>query len=204
MTKLYFFCGLMVIVLFGSCEKGDIEHENSFDQSYKVWLSFKASKGNSYRYIVTGATWAGSSWSTTITVAQGKVVRRDFRYETFNDTRMPDNGWESASIATLLKGFGFTTDEFREQEGHTFLETLQWTEEEIDLGLHERSPASPVQTLDEIYETARTVWLKKRPDTTTYFDVKNQGMISSAGFVPHGCMDDCFRGIHIRSIEAVD
>ncbi len=195
---------LVGIAIFSACEKGNIEHVNSFEQSYKAWLNFKSSSNNNYRYEVTGATWAGSSWLTTITVKGGKVVQRDFRYEVFNDMRMPDEGWESASIADLLKGLGFTAEEFKEQEGHTLLETLRWTEQEADLGLHEVSPASAIQTLDDIYEKARTIWLKKRSDATTYFEAKNDGMVSTVGFVPDGCMDDCFSGISIRSIEAID
>src|SRR5690606_14714819 len=104
----------------------------------------------------------------------------------------------------LLADFGIAADEFEEREGRTLLETLQWTETEADLGIHEQTPASAIQTLDEVYETARTVWLKKRHDADVSFEAKNNGMISSAGFVPNGCMDDCFSGISIRLIEALD
>ena len=204
MNRIYLFFALMGLVIFSACEKGSTEHENSFEQSYKAWSSFKASSGNSYQYEVTGATWAGSSWLTTITVRNGEVVQRDFRYEVFNDVRMPDTGWQSTSIADLLKGLGFSAEEFLEQEGLAFLESLQWTEIEAELGLHEVSPAGRVQTLDDIYEKARTTWLKKRSDATTYFEANNDGLISSAGFVPDGCMDDCFTGISIRMIKAVD
>jgi len=141
---------------------------------------------------------------TTLTVRGGKVVQRDFRYEVFNDVRMPEDGWASASFDDLLTGLGFTAEDFLEQEGRPFHEALQWTEMENELGLHEKTPASRVQTLDEVYETARTVWLKKRDDAEIYFEVKNDGLISSAGFVPKGCMDDCFSGIYIRSIGAID
>ncbi|MGV3761481.1 hypothetical protein [Parapedobacter sp.] len=190
--------------LLGACEKSDIEHENSFERSYQAWLDFKATSGDRYRYEVSGATWAGSSWRTTITVRNGKVVQRDFRYIVFNDNPMPDEGWGSASMAELLDGFGFTAEEFEEQEGYTLLESLQWTEHESELGQHEASPASGIQTLDDIYEKARSFWLKKRSDAEVYFEATNNGLLSTAGFVPNGCADDCFSGISIRSIEAVD
>ncbi|WP_353125320.1 hypothetical protein [Parapedobacter pyrenivorans] len=204
MNKVYALLALLAITVFNACEKGDIEHESRFEQSYKAWLNFKASTGNNYRYKVSGATWTGSSWLTTITVREGRVVQRDFQYEVFNDIRRPDEGWVSASLDDLLNGLGFTAEEFLEHEGSSFHEGLQWTETASELGIHEASPASPIQTLDEIYETARTVWLKKRDDAQISFDAKNDGLISSAGFVPNGCMDDCFSGIAIRSIEAID
>src|SRR5690606_38844693 len=164
----------------------------------------RESSGNNYRYEVSGATWAGSSWLTTITVREGNVVQRDFRYNVFNDVRMPNEGWDSISLDDLLNELGFTTEGFEEQEGKPFHESLQWTESESELGLHEKTPASWLYTLDEVYETARTVWLKKRDDVSISFEAKNNGLISSAGFVPDNCMDDCFSGISIRLIEAID
>lgn len=204
MKESYTILIMLTILLFGACEKSDIEHGNSFERSYQTWLDFKAASSNSYRYEVAGATWAGSSWQTTITVRNGKVAQRDFHYTKFNDYWMPDGGWESASMAELMADFGLTAEQFEEQAGSTLLESLQWTETEAELGFHEQTPASAIQTLDDIYETARTVWLKKRSDADISFEAKNNGMISSAGFWPEGCMDDCFSGISIRSIEAID
>lgn len=204
MKTSYSLFTLLATLLFGACEKSDIEHESTFERSYQTWLDFKAASGDSYRYEVSDATWAGSSWRTTITIREGKVVQRDFQYIVFNNNPMPDGGWESASMADLLDSFGFTADEFEEQEGHSLLESLRWTEHEGELGLHEVSPASTIQTLDDIYEKARSFWLKKRSDAEVYFEAKNNGLISSAGFVPNNCMDDCFSGISIRLIEAID
>lgn len=204
MSRSYTIFLLLFILVFNACEKGDIEHENRFERSYEAWLNFKAASGNNYRYEVSGATWAGSSWLTTITVREGKVTQRDFRYEAFNDIRMPEGGWSSISLDELLNGLGFSADDFLEQEGRPFHEELQWVETERELGLHEKTPAGQVQTLDEIYETTRTVWLKKRNDAEISFEAKNDDLISAAGFVPNGCIDDCFSGISIRSIESID
>lgn len=203
MKKTFFLFTLLGVAFLGACDKGTIEHENSFQRSYETWLKFRETNGNNYRYEVSGATWAGSSWLTTITVRGGKVVQRDFRYEMFNDVRMPEDGWSSVSLDDLLKDLSFTSDDFEEREGKPFYDVLQWTETESELGLHEQTPASWVLTLDEIYETARTVWLKKRDDANISFEARNNGLISAAGFVPDGCMDDCFSGIHIRSIQAI-
>jgi hypothetical protein len=58
--------------------------------------------------------------------------------------------------------------------------------------------------LDEIYSIARNEWLKKRSGVTVYFEAKNSGMISTAGSIPDGCVDDCFSGISIRSIKELE
>ena len=79
--------------------------------------------------------------------------------------------------------------------------TAQWTEDETQLSTHQEG--APALTLDAIYEQARTHWLLKRDDAKTYFEAKNNGMISSCGYVPNGCADDCFMGIHISLIEAI-
>lgn len=195
---------VLAILFLAGCKKSNIEHESKFERSYESWLNFKAASGNNYRYEVSGATWAGSSWLTTITVREGKVVQRDFRYEVFNDVRRPDGGWATIPLEEFLQALGLSASDIPEDEIKHFHENLQWTEEGADLGLHEQTPASWLYTLDEVYETARTVWLKKRHDASISFEAKNNGLISSAGFVPNNCMDDCFSGISIRSIEAID
>src|SRR5690606_7896956 len=195
---------LLAIFLVVSCEKSDIEHENAFERSYQAWLDFKAVNNDSYRSEVVAATWAVAAWSTTIAVREGQVVQRDFNYTQFEDQRMPDSGWNLASATNLLANFNIPADEYEEREARTLLETLQWTETEASLGIHEQTPASAIQTLDDIYETARTVWLKKRNDADISFEAKNNGMISTAGLFPYGCVDDCVTGISIRLIETID
>lgn len=75
----------------------------------------------------------------------------------------------------------------------------EWAEDESSLNTHTNG-ATPM-TLDEVYQKAKTDWLLKRKDATTSFEAKNNGLISSAGYVPNGCMDDCFIGIYIGFIE---
>jgi len=197
---------LLAAAGFSACKKNDFPHQDDFERSYKAWLAFKASSGNSYRYEVPGYTWAGSSWLTTVTVREGKVVQRDFVYTVFNDVIMPENGWTAAEADKLLEPLNMTAETFLEREGYPFLEALQWTETAEDLGTKSRdySSASALYTLDDIYDKARTEWLKNRSDASISFEANNNGLISSAGFIPNGCMDDCFMGIHIRSIEALE
>ncbi len=80
-------------------------------------------------------------------------------------------------------------------------ELLEWTENENKMNTHNRG-AYPF-TLDEIYEKAEKEWLVKRENVSTYFEAKNEGLISSCGYVPDGCADDCFRGISIKEIKGL-
>ncbi len=79
---------------------------------------------------------------------------------------------------------------------------LAWIENEQEINTHKNTAASEAVTLDDIYEKAQHDWLKKRKDAEAFFETNNNGMISLCGYTPDGCMDDCFRGIHISKIEA--
>mgnify|MGYP001165979490 CR=1 FL=1 len=205
MNRKFIVLFLVVAALFSACKKEDFAYEDAFNRSYKTWLDFKASSGDNYRYVVTGATWAGSAWETTITVKSGVVTRRDFRYTRFNDVWRPETGWTLNEVDEILVAFEKSAHALTEQEKDSFLAQLEWseTEEELDADAHAQSPAGALLTLDDIYDTARTVWLENRSDATVSFDAKNNGMLSSAGFVPDNCADDCFSGINIQSIEAI-
>jgi len=61
----------------------------------------------------------------------------------------------------------------------------QWTEAESQLSTHEKGAAS--LTLDKIYEEAKSNWLLKRDNASTYFETRNHGMISLCGYVIDGC-----------------
>ncbi|WP_343688911.1 hypothetical protein [Chitinophaga sp.] len=75
----------------------------------------------------------------------------------------------------------------------------EWTEGADSLGTH--VDGATMLTLDDVYERAQKEWLKKREDADVYFEAKNSGMISNAGYVERKCADDCFRGISISSIK---
>lgn len=80
---------------------------------------------------------------------------------------------------------------------------LKWTENENEINSHQNSFAASPLTLDEIYAKAENDWLIKRKNTTTYFETKNNGLISTCGYDTKGCMDDCFTGITIKSITSL-
>ncbi len=168
---------LVLIVLTGfltSCSKDDIEFETEYGKSYNAWTEFKKSSNNSYKYVVTGASWIGISWETTITISNGTITQRHFKY----------------TALSAAEEEGIPTEE------------LEWTENESEINTHKNSAAREAITLDDVYKLARQEWLKKRKDAKTYFETNNNGMISNCGYFPNGCMDDCFVGIHISSIEA--
>jgi len=74
-----------------------------------------------------------------------------------------------------------------------------WTETKSDLNNH--PTGAQTISLDAVYEKAAKEWLKAdKKQNTIYFETKNQGMVSSCGYVPNGCQDDCFNGIKISNI----
>lgn len=167
----HIFILLLIAGMLTSCEKSDIEYENNFDKSYKSWISFKEKSGNTYHYMVSGSTWTGSAWQTNITIADGKITQRHFKY-------------------TSVKGLVNIPQE-----------AVEWTEGENEINSHENTSAAYPLTLDQIYDKAKTDWLLKRTDAEIYFETKNNGMISSCGYVENNCAEDCFNGIRIGYIE---
>lgn len=78
---------------------------------------------------------------------------------------------------------------------------LQWVEEASEIGTH-MNGAKPI-TLDEVYDLAEKTWLSNKGDVKIYFEAKNNGMISLCGYVENACVDDCFIGVNINSVEAI-
>ncbi|AWO02090.1 hypothetical protein DLD77_10475 [Chitinophaga alhagiae] len=167
--KFYVFILLLAGIVSASCKK-DMVYGSQYERSFKAWESFKATSGNSYRYMVSFGSWTGYSTETVITVEKGEVVARSFVARSFADR---------------------TSNQVVIRE--------EWEEGTDNLGTHDNGFAPA--TLDEIYHRAKTDWLRKRKDAQTYFETKNNGMISSCGYVTDGCQDDCFNGVTIGFIE---
>lgn len=172
MRKMYYFIFALLTIVIASCNKDTIAYGNNYDKSYRAWLNFKDSSGNSYRYLVAQGSWTGYGAETIVTVKNGKIVQRSFVAKIH-----ANNG---TNAATILE---------------------QWNEDETQLSTHQNGAA--LLTLDDLYKEAKQNWLVKRDNADTYFEAKNHGMISSCGYVPNGCMDDCFNGINISFIEAI-
>ncbi len=112
-------------------------------------------------------------------------------------------GWGSETRVSVREGQVIARHYILRQsknDGTSDSEVLEeWHEHEGQILSHEKG-AAPV-TLDEVYRLARTEWLAKREDTDSYFETKNDGMISVCGYSDRNCADDCFRGITIASID---
>lgn len=79
---LFIFIGSLVI----SCSNDDdLNYKNEFEKSHKAWLDFKEHHADSYRYTVVDNSWVGFSWETTITVVDGQVTQRHFKYTSPDD-----------------------------------------------------------------------------------------------------------------------
>ena len=171
----------VITLLFISCigsscaSDDDFKYQNDFETSQNVWLDFKESSKNSYKYVVTGGSgFAAYGWETTLTVSSGTIVKRHFKYTAGAEDFIP-------------------------------VEELEWTEteNEINCAEHENTSAFPAMTLDDIYAKAKQEWLIKRTDAAVFFETENKGMISTCGYVKNECLDDCFVGVHIKSVEAL-
>lgn len=170
--NLFLLILLFTGTIFTSCDKSDLEYENDFERSHKEWLGFKEASGNSYRYMVTTSSWVGWSTQTIITVSDGIITQRHFKYNS-------------------VEGLAENVPQ----------EALEWTEDENEINSHEYTGAAEALTFDQVYDKARNEWLIKRENAKTYFGADNNGLISSSGYVEDGCMDDCFMGIKIAYIE---
>lgn len=72
--------------------------------------------------------------------------------------------------------------------------TYSETGEEI--GVHPEG--APASTIDELYKTCISRYLVVHPGANyVYFDTNEEGVMTLCGYVPKGCADDCFKGIHI-------
>ncbi|WP_035479163.1 hypothetical protein [Gelidibacter mesophilus] len=81
-------------------------------------------------------------------------------------------------------------------------EEMEWVETGEDIGSHENQGADAL-TLDDIYNKAENIWLIKRDHAKIYFETDTNGLIATCGYIENGCMDDCFVGIKIKSIESL-
>ena len=150
------------------------------------------------------------------TVAYGDQYDRSYRaWQHFKDssgnsyryiiTTSSWSGYGTETSITVKKGKiaqrSFVAKGYANNGTGAFTILEQWDEDETQLSTHQDGAAP--HTLDDLYKEAKQNWLVKRDKSTTYFEAANNGMISAAGYVPTGCQDDCFMGIHISLIEAI-
>ena len=79
-NKIYAITLLILSSIIFSCESDDLDYQNDFEISKSEWLKFKKLSNNSYKYTAVAGSWVGISWETTITVSNGKIIGRHFKY----------------------------------------------------------------------------------------------------------------------------
>ena len=184
MKKFYLITLVLFVTAFASsCSKDDTQTNSAvkaqfaakdLDESLRIFNTFKATSNNSYTYTSIRISFTGYVTETTLTVIKGNVTKRDY----FNYQR----DMASSSNARVL--------------------LAEWHESGASLGTHAEGAA--VLNLDAIYTQAKNVWLKADTKTNDiYFEAKNNGLLSSAGYVLKGCMDDCFVGVNISAVTAL-
>jgi hypothetical protein len=77
-----------------------------------------------------------------------------------------------------------------------------WIENAATLGTHQQG--APLLTLDDIYAKGKSEWLSvDKTKNDVIFETDARSLIATCGYVPNGCMDDCFSGVHIKSITGL-
>lgn len=169
----HYFAFLIILIAFTGCKKDNSISLTDYNKSYNAWLKYKNNAGNSYTYTNSWGSWAGFGAELKTNVQNGVVISRDY--------------------------FSYRYDQVT--KSNTTLK--QWHEDAAHINTHPDDVADAL-TLDAVYAKAKNYWLKADTKTNdVYFEAKNSGLISSAGFVPKGCQDDCFNGITITSITTL-
>lgn len=165
---------IALLICLAGCKKEEFSYQSDFEKSYDTWLNYKAGINNSYSYTVTTGSVFGFGTQTKLTITQGKITGREYQ------------AYRIAQVA-----------------GGTPTIVAAWTETAASLNTH-ASQGADLLTLDEVYDKARTVWLKAdKKANDISFSAGNNGLISSCGYFPKECQDDCFHGITISAIQTL-
>ncbi len=148
--------------------------EAAYKKSLAIFEAGKKEYNNSYTFAVSNESWVGFWSKLFYTVKNGKIVARK-----------------------LQEG-----DREKNPEG-----TIKWEENEKTIGSHKHYKS--VVTMDTIYQQAKEYVGKAKKQQgndlrfgqTNYVSMNDQGLISTIGFVPNNCADDCFNGYSISDFE---
>ena len=81
--------------------------------------------------------------------------------------------------------------------------TNSYTENENKVGSHK--DGAPPLTIDELYTSCAGKYLVvEAEENMLYFNTDEKGLMTTCGFVPNNCADDCFEGISIDSFQWID
>ncbi|MBN2893698.1 MAG: hypothetical protein JXL97_17645 [Bacteroidales bacterium] len=75
-----------------------------------------------------------------------------------------------------------------------------WVETGDKIGSHKEGHL-PL-TIDQLYQTcAKEYLVVDTANNTIYFETTSEGVLTTCGYYPHGCADDCYEGIDISGFE---
>ncbi|WP_373056107.1 hypothetical protein [Zunongwangia sp. H14] len=179
MKKITLFSGILACIFLFACSEPDVQATNisgesgiTYKNSKSSWQGLKTAKGENYRYRIEFTSWTGYSQETEITVIKGEIEKREFHAFQQN----------------------FTDEQLVYEELESYVETGE------ELGTHEKGAA--LRTIDELYETCISELLVvNQSSNTLYFDTDENGIISECGYVPKGCVDDCFAGFKLKKFN---
>jgi hypothetical protein len=171
--KIHTYLTLSLVVLLAACSKDTVSPSGvSYQQSLSNWYAYKYQLKNNYTYTVATYSWIGTRTETKLTVQSGKVTARDYKA-----TRQIA---QNSPVDSVYKA---------------------WTETAANLNTHGQYEGAEILTMDEVYTKAKNVWLKADVSANrVIFDTDSKGILSSCGYTPINCADDCFNGITIKEI----
>lgn len=178
-------CLMLFLQTLSSAQKTYIDSA-AYAKSFAIWEQGKKEHNNSYEFSLVFASFSGYSNKTTFTVKEGKFVKRAFE-----------------------ENFGPHSNREKKPE--------KWVETGDKIGSHEN--AKGLITMEAIYAYAKNYVGTKDPapiqleeenaekpailefTIKVFFSTDMNGILSTAGTVPDGCMDDCFNGYRVRGFK---
>ena len=168
---------LFLIFIGISCSTNKIiqisntEIETNFNKSLKQWKIQKKAHNNSYEYQVSYLSWVGYRNTTKLVVRNGKLVSREF-----SETQQDEN------------------DRFTDNE------ILIFKEDESNINKNQKGFKAVL--LDELYDDCGAQSLQaNEKENKLFFTVDDMGIMSSCGYTPKDCVDDCSIGVYISSFK---
>jgi hypothetical protein len=180
--KTYRLLILLTLTIF-SCEK-----EDNTDKGLKVLSTLKSDNGVTYNESL--ALWK-------------ELKSKHGNSYVYHATFTSWTGYGSTTEIIVRNGVVTerSYEAFRYDQPNGQKEIIDsYHEDETNVGSHEEG-AKPL-TIDELYETcARDYLVANVSHNALNFQTAETGLMTICGYVPNGCMDDCFYGIRITGFE---
>lgn len=175
---------LIFVVILMACEKSN-------DDKLSVLSTLKGENGFTYNESL-------KQWTELKDINGNSYI-----YQT---TFVSWTGFGSITELTIEEGVVTSRvyQEFKTNETNGQREIIDtYTETKTNLGSHDKGAYS--LTIDDLYNSCASEYLTvDKENNTLYFETELDGLMSLCGFVPEGCMDDCFRGVKINSFKWID